>query len=337
MSYVSDYQKYVTPDLVFRASHDGMWEMMQQLVKPSPFTRISEWFMGVNTYTQFQRYTRSMSNALAGACRGGQISMIDYIVSKMGKSFITKPVVRWDVSASYLEYACVGGDMKTVQHVMDLGDKSYNNGFVSATMGGHRGIAEYMLKLGASDVNTALRMLANKWIYPEMIDWVVSLGANNFQEVLMCICRENLIPTYESKFEAVKRLLEYGATDINAGFRAACRTRYHELINILIIHGATDINGGLINACSGYIDIVRMLLDLGATAYNRGLTIACLYGNLDIAKLMVENGAYSFYRTRYMLTNHHTSRPKCIAYINKLGREKYGFMPWYYNICNNSA
>jgi hypothetical protein len=262
-----------------------------------------------------------MGYALAGACQGGQINMIDYIVDKIGKLFITEPLPFWISGRSYLGHACESGDMKTVQHILDQGDKSYNDGFASAAVRGHRDIAEYMIELGATNWSSTFILLAKRWEYPGMIDWIVSLGPvgiDIYNRALVEICGSCTITSSKKKLEAISYMFDHGACSINAALRAACRISNHNVVWILVMCGASDVNSALIHACKwGEPDDVKTMIKCGGTSYNDGLTAACVYDCIDNAKLMVEHGASNFEQVRCKLSKLPLNNVECMAYLTK--------------------
>jgi hypothetical protein len=55
-----------------------------------------------------------------------------------------------------LDQACLYGNMRTIQHVIDNGASDWNRGLISACAGGHPEVVALMLKKGAYNLRSAL-------------------------------------------------------------------------------------------------------------------------------------------------------------------------------------
>jgi ankyrin repeat protein len=99
------------------------------------------------------------------------------------------------------------------------------------------------------------------------------------------------------KLEAMRLLVEMGATAFNYALHFAATRGKLEAIRLLVKMGATHFNGALVQAASkGQLDAMRLTVELGATHFNLTLRWAAQHNQLEAMRLTVEMGATHFNR-----------------------------------------
>lgn len=159
-----------------------------------------------------------------------------------------------------LEVACSHDDKEKVEIIINNGATDFNTclgmsnskeinelllkhgaddlkgGFCNACCNGYKEIASLMIEYGADNCwNKALeRVCESRTVREEIIEWLRSKGANNFNNILTlsCVCNNVTV---------AKMMIKYGATSINEGLEDACRFGNIELIELMLSYKPTNI------------------------------------------------------------------------------------------------
>lgn len=132
--------------------------------------------------TFFTQYAPSeFSHALYGACKSGNIELIEFVIDK----YPTKCV--WNEG---LCGACYGGHMNIIEMMITRGANDWDMAMRGACHGGHMEIVEIMIEKGASDWNNCV---ISGWTGGDRIDivkFLVNKGATNYGICLVyaCLC-----------------------------------------------------------------------------------------------------------------------------------------------------
>ncbi len=148
--------------------------------------------------------------AITDGSRAATIAREDVIVRlfRMACGFghveIARPLQRLDVTfASELWWTCFTGDVGLIEYAVRSAT-CMNYGLSGACEGGHVGIAKWMIRLGAYDVNAGLYS-ACKYNQPKTAHLMILCGAKRLDDALVVAC------TYDS-FDVFEMLINRGAT-----------------------------------------------------------------------------------------------------------------------------
>ena len=242
-----------------------------------------------------------------------------------------------------IKNACLDGDIKIIQSLIDLGE-DLNEGLIGACEGGHICIVNWIIEKGADDWNQGLLSAclggnfqivllmieklkdSNKFDDSEwnedffqhaceggnldIIKLMIQKGANNWDMGLCIGCNKQ-------NYNLIKLMIEKGATAWDEGLEEACGAGTLDIVKLMIQKGANNWNDSLERACyAGHIDIVKLIIEKGATTWDKGLQEACKGGNLDIVKLMIHKGARNLVRgLKEALRKNHSSVISYLTYL----------------------
>lgn len=148
--------------------------------------------------------SKHLNECLMGACVGGQRSVIDLVISLGANDFIMalvcacngghKNIVQMIMDISLhktctvgyndgLYGACRGKQLDLIEWMIELGADNLNYGLGGACDGGHMDIAVMMVELGARGFNTGLNSACCGG-HIELAQYMVQLGADKFDEAL---------------------------------------------------------------------------------------------------------------------------------------------------------
>lgn len=127
-----------------------------------------------------------------------------------------------------------------------------------------------------------------------------SVGIKDIYQPIVFSCMYNNIELLTILFRKIKRYyvsntdVPSGLFYLEQGMLYACRHASNDAIRFLLDNGATDWHSGLKGACQGgHLDIAKTMIDKFVTSipWNDVLSHACIVGNIDIVKLAIDNGA----------------------------------------------
>jgi serine/threonine protein kinase len=224
--------------------------------------------------TQQQTLSRiyNLNLGLYAACKGGQFSMIEYLVQKGANN--------WDLGMiAGGEY----GRMDIVQLMIKYGAKDWNRGLSSACTGGNIEIVKLMIERGADNWKGGM-LSACIGGHTQVVELMLQKGANNLRTCMTHACKGGHL-------KVVQLLMTKGVTNWNEGFRYACFGGHTEIIYLMIKQGANDWNGGLLEACEGgQPEVVEFMLEKGANSIGESICKACLYKQYDVLDVMIHSG-----------------------------------------------
>lgn len=113
-----------------------------------------------------------------------------------------------------------------------------------------------------------------------MINLMITLGANNFNEVMKDSARYN-------KKAVVRSMLEKGADNFDEAMLEAIQDGAKKIVQWMLQRGAKRVNDGLIMACQHYqVDIVELMLQHGADNLDEVIENASSQCNDEIVKII---------------------------------------------------
>lgn len=205
----------------------------------------------------------------------------------------------WKLLNFCLHDACRVGHYETVELILDKGIKFVDHDYCD--YGGYRESLNIMCKKRYNKIiklvtstdfyywNQGL-LAASCYINYQMIEYMVSKGADNWGECLENACSQG-------NARIVKFIIRNSINDMDDAiynsFCVACFEGNLEILKLLISTGHEfDWNKGLLNACSGgYVEMVEFVISKGGNDWNRGFKGGCCSGNFKTAVLMVNKGA----------------------------------------------
>lgn len=112
----------------------------------------------------------------------------------------------------------------------------------------------------------------------ELVKKMISFGAFNLDKAFYYAC-------YYDHRPIIEYLISFKTVNLREGFRAACFSGNQYLISDLFSYGFKEIK--MKYACTNNnIEIVKYLIRNGAKDFDRGFDIACFYGHFDLAKFL---------------------------------------------------
>ncbi|MEM3858286.1 MAG: ankyrin repeat domain-containing protein [Candidatus Micrarchaeaceae archaeon] len=169
--------------------------------------------------------SKNWDYGLYGACEGGHMDLIDYMVKKGAKNF------NWA-----LFYACKNGSINVINKILKCGANNWNLGLKGACKNGNIDLMNYIKNFGVN-INFGLEC-ACKYGNKNVIDYFIKLGAKNLDNGLYVACKKG----YR---DIVEYLVNLGAKNWNMGLYGACKGGHKELIELMIKNGADDIKHGI--------------------------------------------------------------------------------------------
>jgi ankyrin repeat protein len=201
-------------------------------------------------------------------------------------------------AAEGLEDAAKKGNLSMVKLFVRKGMKNLSGALIRACGAGRMEVAEYLYSQGAKNLNKCL-LAACENKQPEMAEFVIAKGANNFGSAFTAVCGsgckrtlEVLISAVFGRFTGAKRVKV--SVDLNEALRVASNMRYFDMGRRLIEHGASDVQAGMAVACgTGDVALLKSLLEKEEVQHMpRLMQIASEWKNTDIVHALMDNGAH---------------------------------------------
>lgn len=157
------------------------------------------------------------------------------------------------------------GDITTLQILLakPLYTHDLNQGLMGACEGGHKAIAEFLIKNGANDVEWGLKG-ACRGGHKTLVELMIQMGANNWIAGLRAACEGGHRSMVDLILE--KRAINWTfASQIwDWGLMGACENGHRHLVDLMIERGATNVDFGLYAACKGkQKEIVDLMIAKG--------------------------------------------------------------------------
>lgn len=256
-----------------------------------------------------KKKNKFLSECLIAACRTEHINIINKIMTHIGKSKNNMLDNMVDILPVVLGYACEAGNLKIINAIVKLCNKSFDLAYLhnvwikalhSACEGGHIKICKMFMdkirydgyassaysaqcifsacKSGKLDV---VRLILNSNKNGRIIEVDVNKGLQG-----ACI---------GGHVQIAKFMINIGARNFQDAFYYACKSRCVEIVEFMvkkcnIKHYARDrLTECLSIACShGGADVVKFLLKCGITRNDECLNWACEGGDLEIVKILID-------------------------------------------------
>ncbi len=165
--------------------------------------RIDEWYSKIDYYdigklgsmmllSAYEKHnTPDYCDLLRGACRGGHIDIVNYVLSfnitydsaldiacECGHTEIVRILLEYQTYLSDAFYfACCGGHIDIINLLIERGECFWDIGLLGACVGGQFEIAELMISYGVNDLNNCLTA-ACRWKHTAIIKLLIKSGAN---------------------------------------------------------------------------------------------------------------------------------------------------------------
>lgn len=183
-----------------------------------------------------------------------------------------------------------------------------NAALISAVIRGSEPDVDYLLTVGATDVNRALAVAAARG-QRLIMELLLNHGATQVDEAIKQASRNN-------HGDIIKWLYQRGCNlgqpiDLNQALWEATRHGFASLVIELIHLGATDVDRALVAAASRpdthLLDIIMTTGAPGITlnGINRALVQAATYGNSRTTRYLIEHGATDLAAAARMATTNH--------------------------------
>ena len=169
------------------------------------------------------------------------------------------------VKCDNLMLVCQQGNRDLATWLIEQDVEGLEWGLMGACEGGHRQLAEQLMKLVTTSMWHLGLFGACKKGNRELVELLIELG-------------------------------DFDAEELNYGLSGACRGGHRELIQWMIDLGANDWNMGLYQACyKGYQDICEWMIRLGANDLSGALKMAYNGDQLKFAKWLIQFKLYDLY------------------------------------------
>eukprot|EP00180_Rhodochaete_pulchella_P000509 Plantae.Rhodophyta-Rhodochaete_pulchella.ctg136.p1 GENE.Plantae.Rhodophyta-Rhodochaete_pulchella.ctg136~~Plantae.Rhodophyta-Rhodochaete_pulchella.ctg136.p1 ORF type:complete len:1128 (+),score=134.65 Plantae.Rhodophyta-Rhodochaete_pulchella.ctg136:463-3384(+) len=276
--------------------------------------------------TQLLDYSaRTVNSGLRGACAGGQLEILELMLSRGAASDSVGPDGR-----TPLHWAALKGHHDCVHTLRQCSAPDVDSGLRGACEGGHLRLLEDMVAAGASvdccdSKGRTPMFFAARYGHDYCISKLLKLDAANFEAGLLgasegghskplalmlarpvdvnCQDTDGHTPLFwaahSGKENCVNMLLEHNPTDVGDGLRGAAYGGFSRVLD-LMLKLAPDINctdsaqrSPLYWAANGgHKYCVERLLEKGAHDFDGGLRGACSNsGSFNLFYLMLEKGA----------------------------------------------
>ena len=165
-----------------------------------------------------------------------------------------------------LRCACKSGLFYLVKiYVLEHGANDWNGGFISACIGGHIDVAEYMISKGADNLCLGAYMACRNGHLP-VLKYLINAGCN-LDSCLYHACQGG-------HTEIVTYLTEIGAKDYKWGLEGACQGAHYPLV-LLMLQILSNIN----NHCLIFLPLKFFYLNDGCIQLrllSDGISRVCL-------------------------------------------------------------
>ena len=224
------------------------------------------------------------SELFADICKNNNEEIINIIIENIMHNCINKKQKLIYLNNG-LYGACLTGNMKFAELVIEKGAYGWDAGLRGACKGNNKKFAEWMIDKGANIWPVALSE-ACKSGHKDIVEWLINeKGVNSWEWGLEGACEGG----YK---EIAEWMINKGATNWNFALSGACRNGNKELVEWVIQKGANDWNWGLRAACArGHKEIVILMIEKGSNDWKGGLREACFWCHPELVKLMIEKGA----------------------------------------------
>ena len=139
------------------------------------------------------KYTISLCSGLAGACRGGHLELVKFLVEKGANN--------WDWG---LAHACRGGHLDLAKYMVEQGAIDWNWGMQNACLEGHFELVKFLVEKGTPDLNQGLYYACQRNDWGDIIDLLHS----DVYKSVYGIDKDVIQPSSD----IVRYLIEKGAT-----------------------------------------------------------------------------------------------------------------------------
>lgn len=203
-----------------------------------------------------------------------------------------------------LKLATVNGDFRvaciTVSRTkMTLDD--YNGILVLAAGGGHWGIVNTMIYLGANNYSGAM-ITASTGGFTQIVTQMIQL------EYAEDVLHNRTITSIHQSFnramaeasrwghrDIVNIMIDMGADNYNWAMAAAANGGHDDIVDQMMILGGNSYNWTMASAASGgHQKIVSRMLEFEADCYDWAMTNAATYGHINIVDQMIKLGATDY-------------------------------------------
>jgi hypothetical protein len=218
------------------------------------------------------RFTTDWNDLIYSAGESGNQGMVDYIISQGGSNYTD--LIKGAIRQGHLELA---------MRYMDKPGLNYLNIFISAILFNYLDLAKFVARdrrIGRDSLNDLMESVKKGTTY-ETIDYLISLGGDNYQGLVSQLARNDLIKLF-------KRYYLIPDLDYNQIFDTGLNYSSVEIVKFMLEQQLVPITGEKLN---GYLrrvfvnpELIELLLSLGATDYRTVVERALIFGNLALAK-----------------------------------------------------
>jgi ankyrin repeat protein len=260
-----------------------------------------------------------LDKIMDGAASKGHIDIVKYLTEKGGELLMYD---MWDVVRNghydifrysidrqglviddrLLDELSETSDIRIIKLFLDAGRKFHTATFYSVGEDGKTDVLEWMFNNMPEedrnlDVYESVIEGASLGGHLDIIDWMLSLGAKNYQT-----CCENAAS--RGHYLIVKKFLDLGITDYNSVFQNGVIGENMEVLRLLVDRGfnfnRTVFKHSMLDAIiNGNLTIVKFIDDLvgkdfDASTFDSAMRWASRNGNIHIVKYMVARGATNY-------------------------------------------
>lgn len=294
--------------------------------------------------------TNSMNTILGYALEGGGLAIVSTLLGKgatyvrgiQGDLCYTAYTSMVDLTPiltlvpaftpELLDYAATTNNVSFLKRVIDQSpvfyvltqqdiDSSFRKACSVPNIEFNGEVIQYLLSLGASDYNSALMSGCEQLNIP-LVKELLYMGANVYSEALKYVCGP------KSKFrdqtsnaacvELAIILIDDAptGTDFDDAFDGAVRNRRLELVNLIIDKG--DLSVECLNkylyqlSIHGFSDSVKRIITKGATDVNEALRLASAKAQSSTIEILIENGADNLDVALLMLCYFSENTPRAV-------------------------
>lgn len=249
--------------------------------------------------------------ALRGACRGGHLHCVKYIVENENEKD------RVYLLESVLYDACYGGSLDIVNFLIDsFNVDDFVGGLQGACDNNHVECAKLMIEHGADQAKESMyyaihnghidcvRLLIQKFgigtistivvnyedlkVTPDIINLIIDHANEDvliLNKVFLFACRIGDLKMIQF---IISKKIKF---DINTGFKLVCQYGHSGAFYFLISKIERKFNCYLLSACyGGHLDFVKVLVDRGANRFNEALCCACKNDHVECINFLIEKG-----------------------------------------------
>ena len=211
------------------------------------------------------------------------------------------------------------GDMKLIEHFLNKGADA-DLGLTGAAEAGNKDLINYFIDLDAKlDAGIRGAVIAKN---KELIDYFISIGAT-IDDLNRAFIATTLRTTSElhEMIDMINYLVSKGANDFNAGLMFSAKRQNIDLARYFILLGADDFNRALERSIYSRMrknkeEMMRFLIQSGANDLNRALRAAAEAETSKKVRLLIESGATDIEGAKRIARLN--NKVKVLEYLNSL-------------------